>query len=55
MKTLFMIMVVQSLNLVVFMWFNRVAWARILALRQQLTVYKLNRSHCAAGLLPFLC
>jgi hypothetical protein len=40
MKTLLVIVVVQSLNLVVFWWFNRVAWLRILALRQQLTVYK---------------
>jgi hypothetical protein len=40
MKTLVVIVVVQCLNLVVFLWFNRVAWIRILALRQQLAVYK---------------
>lgn len=40
MKILLMIAVVQSLNLVIFAWFNRVAWLRILALRQQLAVYK---------------
>ena len=40
MKTLLVIVVVQSLNLVVFLWFNRVASIRILALRQQLGVYK---------------
>jgi hypothetical protein len=34
------IVVVQSLNLVVFWWFNQLAWFRILALRQQLAVYK---------------
>jgi putative transposase len=40
MKILLMIVVVQSLNLVIFAWFNRVAWVRNLALRQQLAVYK---------------
>jgi putative transposase len=35
-----MIIVVQFLNLVIFAWFNRVVWVRILALRQQLAVYK---------------
>ncbi len=40
MKSLLVIVLVQSLYLVVFMWFHRVAWVRILALRQQLTVYK---------------
>jgi putative transposase len=40
MKTLLVIVAVQSLNLVVFLWFNRVGWFRILALRQQLAVYK---------------
>jgi hypothetical protein len=40
MKTLLVIVVVQSLNLVVFWWFNQLAWFRILALRQQLAVYK---------------
>ncbi len=40
MKTLLVFVVVQSLNLVVFLWFNRVGWIRILALRQQLAVYK---------------
>ena len=33
-------MVVQSLNLAVFAWLHRAAWVRILALRQQLAVYK---------------
>ena len=42
MKTLLLIVVVQSLNLIVFLWFNRVAWIRILALKQQLVVYKRN-------------
>jgi hypothetical protein len=40
MKILLMMAVVQSLNLVIFAWFNRVAGLRILVLRQQLTVYK---------------
>jgi hypothetical protein len=40
MKTLLMMVVVQSLNLVVFAWLDRVAFMRILALRQQLCVYK---------------
>jgi putative transposase len=40
MKILLMMVVVQFLTLVVFAWFNRVAWIRIVALRQQLTVYK---------------
>ena len=40
MKTLIVVLVVQSLNLIVFWWFNRVAWFRILTLRQQLAVYK---------------
>ena len=40
MKILFIIVAVQWLNLVIFAWFNRVAWVRILALRQQLAVYK---------------
>jgi hypothetical protein len=40
MKTLLVIVVVQSLNLVVFWWFNRVALVGILALRQQLDVHK---------------
>lgn len=35
-----MMVVVQLLLLVVFAWFNRVAGLRILALRQQLAVYK---------------
>jgi hypothetical protein len=42
MKILLMMAVVQSLNLVIFAWFNRVAGLRILVLRQQLTVYKLK-------------
>jgi hypothetical protein len=40
MKILLMMMVLQSLNLVVFSRRNRAAWVRILALRQQLAVYK---------------
>jgi len=32
--------VAQSLNLVIFAFFNRVAGLRILVIRQQLTVYK---------------
>ena len=40
MKILLVILVVQSLNLVIFAWFNRVAGLRILVLRQQLTVLK---------------
>jgi hypothetical protein len=40
MKILLTIVVVQSLNLAIFAWFNRAAWIRILALRQQLAVYK---------------
>src|SRR4030042_5682713 len=40
MKVLLTIVAVQSLNLAIFAWFNRVAGLRILALRQQLAVYK---------------
>jgi hypothetical protein len=40
MKILLAIVVVQSFNLAIFAWFHRVAWIRILALRQQLAVYK---------------
>jgi hypothetical protein len=40
MKILLMMAAVQSLNLVVFAWLDRVAFMRILALRQQLCVYK---------------
>ena len=40
MKIVFTIVVVQSFNLAIFAWFNRAAWVRILALRQQLAVYK---------------
>jgi putative transposase len=40
MKILLTIVVVQSLNLAIFAWFNRVAWLRILVLRQQLAVYE---------------
>ena len=40
MKILLMMMVLQSLNLAVFAWLDRAAWVRILALRQQLAVYK---------------
>ena len=35
-----MVLVIQSLNLLVFIWFNRWAVIRILALRQQLVVYR---------------
>ena len=40
MKILLVMAVIQSLNLLMFAWFNRVAGLRILVLRQQLTVYK---------------
>ena len=40
MMILLMMVVVQSLNLVVFTWLDRVAFIRILVLRQQLPVYK---------------
>jgi len=40
MKMLILVAIVQSLNLVVFLWFHRVAGLRILALRHQLAVYK---------------
>jgi hypothetical protein len=40
MKTLLVFVVVQSVNLFVFAWFNRAALVRILVLRQQLGVYK---------------
>jgi putative transposase len=40
MKILLMVVVVQSLNLLAFTWLNREAWIRILALRQQLNIYK---------------
>jgi putative transposase len=40
MKILLMMVVVQSLNLVVFAWLDRVSFMQILALRQQLCVYK---------------
>jgi len=40
MKILFMMVVAQFLTLVIFAWFNRVAWIQILALRQQLAEYK---------------
>ena len=35
-----MMVVLQSLNLLAFIWFNRSAGIRILALRQQLNIYK---------------
>jgi hypothetical protein len=35
-----LVVVVQSLNLLAITWFNREAWIRILALRQQLNIYK---------------
>jgi hypothetical protein len=40
MKILLMIVFLQSLILAAFVWFNRVAWVRILVLQQQLAVYK---------------
>ena len=40
MKILLMMVVAQFLTMVVFAWFNRGVWIRILALRQQLAVYK---------------
>jgi hypothetical protein len=40
MKILLVMMVLQSLNLVVIAWLHRAARVRILALRQQLAVYK---------------
>jgi hypothetical protein len=40
MTILFMVLVTQSLNLLAFIRFNRSAMIRILALRQQLIVYK---------------
>jgi hypothetical protein len=40
MKLLLTIVIVQSFNLAILAWFNRAAWIRILALRQQLAVYK---------------
>jgi hypothetical protein len=40
MKILAAVVVVQVANLVIFAWFNRVALVRILALRQQLAVYR---------------
>jgi len=40
MNTLFTFAVVQAFNLVVLVWLNRVALAKILVLRQQLGVYK---------------
>jgi putative transposase len=40
MKLLILVAIVQSLNLVVFVWFYRVAGLRIIALRQQLIFYK---------------
>ena len=40
MNTLLVFAVVQAFNLVALAWFNRVALVRILALRQQLSVYK---------------
>ena len=40
MKILLMMVVVQSLNVVVFAWLDRLAFLQILALRQQLCMYK---------------
>jgi hypothetical protein len=49
MKILLMMAVVQSLDLVIFAWFNRVAGLRILIGRH------LSRSQWAADLWRFLC
>jgi hypothetical protein len=47
MKILLVVLVIQSLNLLAFTWFNREAWIRILALRQQLNTYKRkSKSQC---------
>jgi hypothetical protein len=40
MKILLLMVVVQSLNLVIFAWLDRVAFVQILALRQQLCVHQ---------------
>jgi hypothetical protein len=40
MKIRLVVPVIQFLNLLAFIWFNRTAGIRILALRQQLVVYK---------------
>jgi hypothetical protein len=40
MNILLAVLIVQSLNLVIFTWFNREAGLRILVLRQQLIVLK---------------
>ena len=40
MKILLMVLVIQSLNLLAFIWFNGSAGIRILVLRQQLMVYR---------------
>ena len=49
MKTLLVSVVVQSVNLFVFAWFNRVALVRILVLRQQLGVYKRKEKKLKLG------
>jgi len=65
MKILLMMVVVQSLNMVVFAWLDRLAFMRILALRQKLCIYKrklkrlirrwLIRSHWEADWWRFPC
>jgi len=40
MNILLAVLIVQSLNLIIFTWFNREAGLRILVLRQQLIVLK---------------
>ena len=40
MKILLTIVFVKSLNLLIFIWFNRAAGLRILALRQQINIYR---------------
>ena len=42
MKILLTIIFLQSLNLIVFIWLSRSAWIRIVALRQQLNIYKIK-------------
>jgi hypothetical protein len=49
MKILLMAVTVQSLNLLAFTWFNREAWIRILALRQQLNIYKRRHDRPSFG------
>lgn len=50
MKMLILLAILQSLNLVVFVWFHRVALLRILALRHQLGVCNAVQFHFAEQL-----